>query len=238
MKCYESDTIALIIAGMGAHNTLIATTYLLTKYPTDKILNIGIAGSTDKSLPIGSWYRINQIYHEKSQKYFYPDMIYQSELEESSLATVDRPLNKSDSIAEQIPTQLVDMEASHFFEAASRFLTNERIFVLKMVSDYLDPTSVNPDKITRLIGTAINMLDFHVNIKIVDNELLSQEEKALLTTISTNLNLTQTQSQQLKDATIYIKLNRGEHNLSSFIGLVAEHKQDRAKKLQEVIDAL
>jgi len=131
-KIYLNDSYILVISGIGKENTSIALKYILEKYDIEKAFNIGVAGCNDKDIEIGSLFCTNG--NLDNINYL-------------QLKTVDMPQTISDIIE---PT-LYDMEGNYFLEYLSSKLKNKDLFILKVVSDYLDDTILVKDDIKALI---------------------------------------------------------------------------------------
>ena len=58
---YSNDNIFLIISRIGKSYAAIATSYLIWKYESDCMINIGAAGSTKRDKNIGDIFHINNV---------------------------------------------------------------------------------------------------------------------------------------------------------------------------------
>ncbi len=131
LKLYKRDSLLLCVSGMGRENTL-KIRELFKNYSIKKAINIGIAGCKDESIKIGSIFTCRKNLDSFSY---------------ASLTTVDAPLSDKKTLE----TTLVDMEAE-FFELTSReFLQDEDIYILKIVSDYLDITIPKKEFVWKII---------------------------------------------------------------------------------------
>jgi hypothetical protein len=108
-------------------------------YDFKKAINIGIVGTNDTTIPLGTCY-------------FLPH-------KDISLVTVDNPKVLS---SEQKPT-LFDMEAKYFEEFCLKYLDKTDIYIFKIVSDYLDNTIPNKEFVKQLIKQ--NIQDFLLAFK-------------------------------------------------------------------------
>ena len=143
----KDETITLTITGIGKLNAASAVSYhhaCLNSNPYDVWLNIGIAGH--KELDIGEIRLINKITDEHDQVNWYPQLIFETPCPCISLITLDKPSTDYES-------SLFDMEASGFYQMASRLGTSELIHCIKIVSDNLQqPThTVNASNVKKLI---------------------------------------------------------------------------------------
>ncbi len=130
-KLYLGGDIVLIVSGMGSKNTLhVKSVY--ERYSIEKALNVGIAGCKDRSKEIGSLFTCVQEI---------------SGIEFASLSSVDEPLCSD----EGLKSTLVDMEAETFVKVSREFLHIDDIYVLKIVSDYLDITIPKKEFVWKII---------------------------------------------------------------------------------------
>lgn len=144
-KIYEDDNILLMISGMGKENTLHVKDILI-KHNIAKAINIGIAGCKDKNIEIGTLCCTN--HNIESIRY-------------ESLTTVAQPLDNS----KDLKTTLVDMEADAFLFICKEFLNESNIFILKVVSDYLDTTIPKKDFVWKIIKQNLNNIEKIVILK-------------------------------------------------------------------------
>jgi len=186
---YENEEIKLIISNPGKLNSAIATTYLLSKFELDNLINIGIAGSFDKK--IGKIFLINKINDN-----LFPDILIKHPFKESEIICFDE-------VVENGEYSLVDMESEGFFKAATKFLKTHQIFLLKIVSDNLvcfRPTQEFIDNLyaphKEKIISFIKSLPKKIKID------LNEAEK-----IAKKYNLSFSQKEMLKNRIMYYKLN-------------------------------
>ena len=88
----------------------------------------------NEKLECGQAYYVNRIVDETLRREYFPDLLFRHGLPEASIQTVSALIRSPE---EGGKTDLVDMEASGFFEAASRFLSPNRVALIKIVSDHL-----------------------------------------------------------------------------------------------------
>ncbi len=128
---YTSDTLTLLVSGMGSLNSAIATTWYLTIHEKpEKLLNIGICASGRKEEKIGTCYSVRKIIDAPSGKVWHltPKALH---LPQASVTTYAAPQKKVN-----VKTELIDMESSGFYTAATKFLPKEAISLFKIVSDH------------------------------------------------------------------------------------------------------
>ncbi|WP_404319647.1 nucleoside phosphorylase [Malaciobacter canalis] len=129
-KLYHNHQIVIIISGIGKENTINALSFVFEKFEISKAINIGIAGCKDKNIKIGTLFCTNQKFQD---------------IPTTTLTTVDEPLNDIN----KLKTTLVDMEAFYFEEVCNKYCDN--IFILKVVSDYLDTNIPKKSFIIKII---------------------------------------------------------------------------------------
>lgn len=127
------DDTWLVITGQGRVATAASMGYLHGRLQAPRgaaWINIGVAGHAD--LDVGSVLVANRIDGPGSSTE-YPAFVYRRPCPASPLRTVDAPTVDYPS------NSAVDMEASAFFDVATKFTKRELVTVLKIVSD--NPTT-------------------------------------------------------------------------------------------------
>lgn len=128
-KIYSNDKYIVVISGIGKENTIKALGYIFNNYKISKAINIGIAGSSNKDIKIGTFFCINSF--------------------SSQIITVDKPITSNNSnIKENI---LYDMESKYFLDISLKYLDNKNIYIFKIVSDHLNGMNLSKDEIKNMI---------------------------------------------------------------------------------------
>lgn len=151
-EVFRSQTVKLIISGIGKVRSGMAVAHLCGIYPpdaSDVIANVGLcAGHSD--IQIGSVIRANYVQDAGTSKGFAPDILYHEKCIEGRVVTVDKPkLDMPD------PETFYDMEASGFMEGAYRYFSPERSFILKTVSDHGNFFKISKEYVEKCIYPAI-----------------------------------------------------------------------------------
>ena len=95
-EVYSSDETTLVISGTGPVNAAIATSYLLSRHGCgnfDISANIGVCGSADKSIPIGTPVLCNRVIDHSTGREYFPDVVFKHRLAETSVETFNHPVN-------------------------------------------------------------------------------------------------------------------------------------------------
>lgn len=202
-QIFKNEDIILIITGTGCINTACGCTYLIGKFQGNKydtFINIGICGSTDENINIGTTAICNKIINSNSKREFYPDMIFKHPFKEGSIESFSRIVEKSDM--KYVVGDFVDMEAAGFFEAVSIFMPPHRIFSLKIVSDHLDGKNLTKDDITGLMEKSVDdIVNWILSIKNNSAEpksILSERDMDYINEIIDNLKLSVYMQNELK----------------------------------------
>jgi adenosylhomocysteine nucleosidase len=136
---YRNEKIVLIISGIGKANAAMACIYLSMKFHPSCIYNLGAAGATDISFPLGSIYHINKVIEPDRPDLetgipheYIPDVVkgYPTAI----LATQDKPIREPverQRISSE--AELVDMEGAAVAQACR--LLQIRCMLFKFVSD-------------------------------------------------------------------------------------------------------
>jgi nucleoside phosphorylase len=175
--CFCSDDVTLIESGTGKLNAAAATAWLgaisAAEYPV--CINIGIAGHADRQL--GCLVACQRIEDAASGKRWYPPRLAKNLPQGENLLTLDQP---ADSYP---PDAAVDMEASGFMVAATRFSTLELIHSLKVISDNRDnpPGRMKTSQVEQLIAPQLE------NCMAVARDLLALREVLTHQTSTTDI---------------------------------------------------
>ncbi|GBF50072.1 hypothetical protein LPTSP4_15950 [Leptospira ryugenii] len=219
---FESDLHQIIVTGPGKLAMASAVTeYCLSNQEQREqtgfqILNIGIAGSPNIANPVGDFFWINRIHDQSMDRDFFPERILgKFPAKEANLLTVDQPISRHFtpkfvqlSESELSQWDLIDMEASGFFYAASLYVPIHQIFVGKMVSDHLEGTMCSPKEVESIVESHIETVKEFINI--TDSELADRLEKPIDFSDEINfakhLQFTESMLHDLKDSLMYFHL--------------------------------
>ena len=152
---YCNGGLSLVVSGIGRACCAAAVIHLFhrTAQRADQAwLNIGIAGH--QQVPIGSVLLASRITERASGRCWYPPYVLDVGLLRSPLVTVDEP--------ERCYPQCCayDMEASSFYQIASRCSTGELVQSLKIISD--NPGSnldLTADQISQLLADQMSAIE-------------------------------------------------------------------------------
>ena len=243
LSFYTDGAISLLITGIGRAMASIQLARLLQQHadnPYLHIINLGIAGCENPTVPLGTTCLVNKITEHSTSRIYITDRLYPTTFPETELVTVDQPKanrTTNDPI-------LYDMEASGIFQAATQFVTADRIHFIKVVSDHLDGKFPTKAKIHNLVQDNLDPILEYVR-SLPGNQIqptLTQEELEALGHIQASWKLTQTQTHQLKDAAIHFKLSRvGESLINVLTNLdtdVPTNKAERSVTFQKLREAL
>ena len=136
---YGGGNITAVISGIGKANAAMAAAYACLELRPRLLVNLGAAGATDSSLPVGANLHV---YHaleydrpglrSKMPQEHTPDILKGFSL--AAIATQDRPAlecGERRALAER--ARLVDMESASFIQACRKF--GKKCYVFKFVTD-------------------------------------------------------------------------------------------------------
>ena len=172
--------------------------------PSDKVLNIGICAGHNK----GRGYLINQVISQETGRRFYPDILFESGIEEM-------PLTTSPGIVHEVDEgMLVDMEASIICERVLKKIPPSSLTFYKVVSDN------GTDFMTA--GEVTDMMREHLpEIKKIASMLLENdmpcEYSFLPDSIAEEMHLTQYMRNELKDIEHYVVVSGREEEFLSLL---------------------
>lgn len=244
-QVFKSKDIILIISGVGEVNSVAASVFILSKFSNSKkdiFINIGVCGTINKSFKKGDLFICNKVINGTNKKIFYPDLIYPHNFRETSLESFSKVLNNKDNLS--IEGNLIDMEGAFLFEGVSIFLSLENIFLLKIVSDYLDGEQINKDFVLKIIGKNIDIISkWILNLEkytIDEDQILSNIDVKEIETISDNLKLTVTMKNNLLKLSKKYKVRNDdlENILFSFQNVRCKSKLERGDTFEVLVRKL
>ena len=139
LPVYKHKSVYLILSGIGKGSAAIAATYLILKYQTEIMFNIGAAGSTTEDYNLGDILHIDSVIDYDRPKliglkprYLKPDVL--EGYKTSTLATQDVAVVSAQE-REKVGklASLVDMEGAAFVQACRTFKVKNYLF--KIVTD-------------------------------------------------------------------------------------------------------
>ncbi len=155
-EIYSNDETVLTVTGIGKPAMAAGVAFTQALFPSRNptvMLNIGIAGHRDYL--VGSVFLAGKITDGDSGRRFYPPLVFSPSCPTDSLITFSKPQN------DYPQTGLCDMEASAFYEIATRFTSGELAQCMKIVSDNTSGTAENitPAMVSALIETQLPVID-------------------------------------------------------------------------------
>ena len=161
--------IGLIGVGVGKKNikSRINDFLKLINYKEVQFINVGIAGGKKSRTNIGELFMINKILDDSSDKKYYPEIIIDHGLNESSITTVGTPVHDG---GKKYDT-LVDMEAHEIFSICSKFVPIHNISIIKLVSDHMDGQELftQPSIVSELLKEKVDEIIHFINqFKLID----------------------------------------------------------------------
>ena len=193
--------LGLIGVGVGKKNikSRINDLLKLINHKEVQIINVGIAGGKKSSTNIGELFMINEILDDNSDLKYYPDIIVDHGMKESSITTVETPVldggKKYDT--------LVDMEAHEIFSICSKFVPVHDISIIKIVSDHMDGHELynQPSVISELFKEKMDeIIHFIEQFKLIEKmvtPILFEKDRAWIKNTKVKYLLTASQVDQL-----------------------------------------
>ena len=203
-QVFTNEEIALIVTGVGKVNSAVGVSHVLSKYMTgkndhDHIINLGVCGSANKQCEVGEIYIIHKVIDHENKRMYFPDILLNHSFKEADIETFSSVVKHN----QEVVTQLCDMEASGFYQAASKYLSPHQIHIIKVVSDYLEEETIEKNQITHLLHKNIERVNEYTHIiykAYPTAEELADEQTQIITHIAKALRLSQTQKYQLLKA--------------------------------------
>jgi len=161
--------VGLIGVGVGKKNikSRINDFFKLINHKEVQFINVGIAGGKKIRTNIGDLFIINKILDDNSDKKYYPEIIIDHGLNESSITTVGAPVHDG---GKKYDT-LVDMEAHEIFSTCSKLVPVHNISIIKLVSDHMDGQELfaKPSIVSELLKEKMDEIIHFINqFKLID----------------------------------------------------------------------
>lgn len=231
----------MVVSGVGKLNAAIALSYLMTRevLPVNTyVCNIGLAGSVS-SYDLGKMYLVHKVCDVAAAREYYPDMPKKHNLAETILYTYEEPVYTK---PQGIDVGLVDMEGAGFFAAAKYYVSSHQIFLLKCVSDFLQPIADFPKLAVELMQEQLGSIDEFLQCIIDMPKKQSYRVKdGDVKRISQTFSLTSSEEIQLRELLKSYYLLRKQELVQLFLkkgDLLAEKlaKQEKKKLFQELCE--
>jgi hypothetical protein len=192
---YYNDDTVLAVSGCGKVAMAAAVGYTLAWFKPQQhpvLVNVGIAGH--QTAAIGELFAAYKITDTETGRNFYPQMIAKLPCSTSVINTVCQP--QTDYAA----AELYEMEASGFYEIASRFSSSELIHVFKIVSDnqHAPITAINSALVTQWITARLPKITEAIKALLILAQPLAANESPYYQPIVERWHFTVNASVQLK----------------------------------------
>lgn len=191
---YQNETISLTVTGIGQAAMAAGVAYCKALYKSDAqqvLLNMGVAGH--QSHRLGDVFLAEKITDDNSGKNWYPPLVFVTDCLGEQVRTVAKPeFNYPEAT-------LYDMEASAFYETATRFATAELVQCIKIVSDNANTpaTAIRPNEVSKLIEQNLDVVDAILHKLKKLRDLIYAEHPQLLQTFLDGWYFSSNQQQQL-----------------------------------------
>lgn len=192
---YGHNAVCLTVTGLGKSAMAAGVAYtqaLFAAVENPVLLNIGIAGHRDYAL--GDLFLVDKIIDADSQRNYYPPLIGKPLCPSCAVQTRSTPQLNYDH------ADLCDMEASAFYETATRFTSSELSQCLKVISDnQLSPANtIDAKQVSVLIAAQLATIEAFINQMVALTELLLIPETPLFEQLLQRYHFTVSAKMQLK----------------------------------------
>ena len=144
-KLFRADNFFILIGGVGKKNTILTLEKFLSNHQIKAAFNIGIAGSNDKSILLGSCFACTK----------------QTPLPFKTLVSNLTPVYESNLKQ----STLYDMEGAFFLQVCQKYLPQKEIHIIKVVSDHLDSHS----HITKAFVKKLMIQNYQKILKVIND---------------------------------------------------------------------
>ncbi|WP_058485277.1 nucleoside phosphorylase-I family protein [Defluviitalea phaphyphila] len=214
-QIFKNDKYYLIITGTGGIKAAVGATYLLSNFgynENDIFINIGICGANKEKAHIGEIFLCNKLINKYTKKSYYPDMLFSHSFREGSLESFLEIVDKD--MIKNVKADIVDQEGAFLYEAVSIFLKPENIYIIKIVSDFLEADSVTPVLIENLMASNLpkvyEWIDKRLNIEDYKNDIMNKEENDMINILCKNMKLSSAMEYEFKKLSKQYKIRNGQ----------------------------
>ncbi|NCC49028.1 MAG: hypothetical protein EOM13_08245 [Clostridia bacterium] len=241
---YGNGSHRLIISGVGQLNAAMAVTWLLAREDEmpAALINVGLCGSNHPDLPQGTLLQASSITDAASRRMFLPDLYTDWPLPRHPLTCFDQVVDGRSQVSDEPLT--CDMESAGIMTAGRRFLQTHQVHLFKVVSDRLDPRSVDRDRISHWLDDAVcRIADFLPDIMSLAGQADSddtRETEAILAMAETKLQPSGSMRRQIQQE-VRLALLRGlsqEYIISQLPSVPVTSRYQGKQELQRWRDAL
>ncbi len=213
---FDGPEHALVISGIGKVRSGAATAFAIAALDVlpAVIINYGLAGAINyPDAEKGDLFLIDSVKDGATGREFYPDLLIKTDIEYSSIVTVDKMAisgtnikfgdTKDDNLSDE--QMLADMEASGFFETAQLFAGPHLIALFKVIADKghclnssdLEQAKFSLDKRFPIVADyAASLLELSQSL---NSSVLSENQLQLVDLTVKKLSLTVSQTHKLID---------------------------------------
>ena len=193
---YINAGICLTVTGLGKSAMAAGVAYtqaLFASAEQSVMLNIGIAGHKDHAL--GTLFLADKIIDRDSGRNHYPPLLFKPPCASTGLQTASTPQLDYDQ------PHLYDMEASAFYETASRFSSGELIQCLKVISDNQGSpaTNLQPKQVFDFIAAHIPGIESVMAELSALAAMISSPEPELYRSLTESYRFSANEQRQLKN---------------------------------------
>jgi hypothetical protein len=213
----------LKVTGVGSRARDIVDALDLKPY--DKVLNVGICAGKNK----GRGYLINQVISMETGKRYYPDILFESGIEEM-------PLTTSPGIVHEVDDgMLVDMESAFICEKVMKTMRPSDVTFYKVVSDS-GVDFMSAGEVSEMLRDHLPEIKKIARLMLENNE--SRSYSFLPEDTADKMSLTWYMRNELKDIEHYCVVAGKEKELTALLGKMEEEGRLPAKDKKAGREAL
>ena len=245
LEVFSNDHITYVISGIGKLKAACAVSRVLQTFKDPSqiaLINIGVAGSKPKEYEIGTLLRIVSCKDVASGRSYYPELTLNFGIPEASIETHDRPI-PSDKI-DELNEPLVDMELAGALEAASQFITWDRAYSFKTVSDLLEVGCLSKEFVNDLVEKNLEaILEAIEQIQLYlesSSPVLDIESANFVEQVADRIRLTSSQRTKLQETIkgAEVKGLKWKDQLAPYLKSKPQSKKEVSILLDEVCRAI
>jgi|GEM_PF-704439 len=162
---FVSEEAVLLVSGTGKLSASVGATWLIARFAREDhptiLLNVGFCGAIDPDLHPGEPIFIHKVHDIDAGRDMYPEVLPGISIRQGSCGCFSHVVTReglSDArlTNPSMPEHTVcDMESSGIMAASMRLLPADRVILMKVVSDTLEPQSLDRQRLREYVENAV-----------------------------------------------------------------------------------
>jgi adenosylhomocysteine nucleosidase len=163
---FVSEEAILLVSGTGKLSASVGAAWLIARFPREDhsttLLNVGFCGAIDPELHPGEPIFIHKVHDIDAGRDMYPEVLPGISIRQGSCGCFSHVVTR-DGLSDARVTNpslpeltVCDMESSGIMAAAMRLLPADRVILMKVVSDTLEPHTLDRQRLREFSENAVD----------------------------------------------------------------------------------